>query len=69
MYKVLIVINDKWYSDGKTFPDYHSARRAQSVTARTNWSFETAIGKGSDVLNFRESDYFEANMENERRQA
>jgi hypothetical protein len=64
-YKVLIVIHDKWFSDANTYADYHAARRAQNTVARTNWKFETAIGKGSEVLNFRESDYFEATIENE----
>lgn len=67
-YKVLIVINDKWFSDNKDYANYHAARRAQNTIARDNWKFETAIGKGAEIMNFRESAYYDAEIENIKRE-
>lgn len=65
-YRVLIVVNDKWLSDGNLFQSFAAARRHQTDVARRCWKYETAIASPDhNVLNFMESAYFRAEMENE----
>ena len=56
MYRVLIVVKDKWWSDQKTFRSFGEARTHQKEIAAQWNDCETAImAPDSRVLNFKES--------------
>lgn len=65
-YKVLIVIKDKWWTDGKPLKTFAAACRHRTKVARRWNTSETAIhAPDGRVLAFRESLEFEKMMKNE----
>ena len=62
-YKVLIIVKDKWWSDGETHASFGAARTHQGAVARKWDSSETAIqAPDGRVLNYRESEQFLASI-------
>lgn len=58
-YRVLVVIKDNWYSfDDQEFTNFPAARRHQTEAAKECPKNETAIGRGADILSFRESENY-----------
>ena len=59
MYQVLLIVKDKWYSDGERFGNFAAARRHQGELAKKWDTSETAIhAPDGRVLNYRESEKF-----------
>lgn len=62
-YKVQLIVKDKWWSDGETFPSFGAARTHQGIVARKWNTSETAIeAPDGRVLNYRESEDFLAKL-------
>jgi len=63
-YKVLLIVEDKWWSDGETFASFGAARTHQGIVARKWSTSETAIeAPDGRVLNYRESEDFLAGIQ------
>lgn len=61
-YKVLIDVKNQWWSDQKVLPTYVMARRHQAVVAHRWNDCATVISQGDRLLNYRESEQFEAEL-------
>ena len=62
-YKILLIVEDKWWSDGETFASFGAARTHQGAVARKWDTSETAIeAPDGRLLNYRESERFLARL-------
>lgn len=65
-YRVLIVVKDKWYSDGRKHATFAAAlRHRKGIAARWNTSDTAIEAQDGRVLGFRESLDFERKIKAE----